>query len=216
MSLKIRISSPLEAGRSILDAHHLPSGVSAALEYAAGRLARRDLGVTLVAVRREYQVPAVPPAPAAAAPPPCTPRSPGFALPHAAAPLPFRAGLKSAIKGLVRTRTHPVLLLPLPERTRALDPHRSLTVSPAFSASSTASGSTQAPALEVSPLTPGSPFSSFPMTPATTLTTVSSSDAVGPAAAFGVRLVYSASLPTKHDKFVRHVLQRTERKFNLG
>ncbi len=127
MSLKIRISSPLEAGRSILDAHHLPSGVSAALEYAAGRLARRDLGVTLVAVRREYQVPAVPPAPAAAAPPPCTPRSPGFALPHAAAPLPFRAGLKSAIKGLVRTRTHPVLLLPLPERTRALDPHRSLT-----------------------------------------------------------------------------------------
>ncbi|OTB20319.1 hypothetical protein K445DRAFT_51468, partial [Daldinia sp. EC12] len=58
MSLsKQRISSPLEAGPSILDAYNLPSHLNEALEYTSKRLARKALHITLVVVRKEYQLP---------------------------------------------------------------------------------------------------------------------------------------------------------------
>ncbi|KAH8169646.1 hypothetical protein LIA77_10190 [Sarocladium implicatum] len=57
MSLKDRISSPLEAGTSILDAHQLPPPLVTALEHSSSRLARRGLHITLVVVRRDYQLP---------------------------------------------------------------------------------------------------------------------------------------------------------------
>ncbi|KAJ1337592.1 pre-mRNA 3'-end-processing factor FIP1 [Microdochium nivale] len=56
--LKLRISSPLEAGVSILDPQHsLPQNLTEALEYASKRLARKALHITLVVVRRDYQLP---------------------------------------------------------------------------------------------------------------------------------------------------------------
>ncbi len=213
MSLKIRISSPLEAGQSILDAHHLPASVRPALEYVAGRFARKEMGVTLAVVRREYQVlPAVPATPTFATPP-STPKSPGFAQAAAGAALPFRAGLKSTFKGLVRTRTHPVL--PSLERYRALDLQRNFAVSPAFSVSSSTASSSQTPRWgDMSPLSPGSPI---PMTPASTFTTASSMAAASSPSttAFGIRLVYTTTLSPKQDRFVRYVFERAQRKFGL-
>lgn len=55
--LKQCISSPLEAGTSLLDTQHLPSHLTQALEYASKRLARKAVPVTLIVVRRDYQVP---------------------------------------------------------------------------------------------------------------------------------------------------------------
>ncbi|KAG6014847.1 hypothetical protein E4U54_004773 [Claviceps lovelessii] len=60
MGLKERISSPLEAGPSLLDSHHLPPHLTPALEYASVRLAKKSAHLTLVVVRRQYHVPTAP------------------------------------------------------------------------------------------------------------------------------------------------------------
>ncbi|PHH80163.1 hypothetical protein CDD82_1933 [Ophiocordyceps australis] len=52
------ISSPLEAGPSILDTHHVPPRTLAALDYVARRLTRRGLHLSLVLVRSHHQLPA--------------------------------------------------------------------------------------------------------------------------------------------------------------
>lgn len=57
MDLKCRISTPLEAGTSILDAHRLPLHLMPALEYTSKRLSSKGLHVTLVVVRKDYQLP---------------------------------------------------------------------------------------------------------------------------------------------------------------
>ncbi|KAM0274994.1 hypothetical protein ACHAQH_007684 [Verticillium albo-atrum] len=57
MALKSHISSPLEAGPSILDVQHLPPNLTEALEYASCRLARKGFHTTLVVLRRDYQLP---------------------------------------------------------------------------------------------------------------------------------------------------------------
>lgn len=57
MDLKCRISTPLEAGTSILDAHRLPPYLTPALEYTSKRLASKGLRVTLVVARKDYQLP---------------------------------------------------------------------------------------------------------------------------------------------------------------
>lgn len=82
MALKDKISSPLEAGTSILDAHHLPPHYIPAFEHASARLAKKALHVTLVVVRRDYQSPSVtrPGVSPAAQAKPVEPRSPRFWL----------------------------------------------------------------------------------------------------------------------------------------
>lgn len=57
MALKSQISTPLEAGVSILDAHRLPAFLIPALEYTSQRLADKGLHITLVVARRDYQLP---------------------------------------------------------------------------------------------------------------------------------------------------------------
>ncbi|KAF4637361.1 hypothetical protein G7Y89_g730 [Cudoniella acicularis] len=56
---KDRISSPLEAGSSLLDAKQLPAALTAALEYVSSKLARKHLHLSLVVIRKEVQMPAV-------------------------------------------------------------------------------------------------------------------------------------------------------------
>ncbi|KAH8163009.1 hypothetical protein CIB48_g5247 [Xylaria polymorpha] len=54
MSLsKQRISSPLEAGRSILDAN-LPPQLTGTLEYVSKRIARKNLHITLIVVKNDW------------------------------------------------------------------------------------------------------------------------------------------------------------------
>ncbi|KKY39370.1 hypothetical protein UCDDA912_g00581 [Diaporthe ampelina] len=56
MAFKGLISSPLEAGTSILDAHHLPSSFNPVFEYTSKRLARKGLHITLTVARKEHHV----------------------------------------------------------------------------------------------------------------------------------------------------------------
>ncbi|KAM3478504.1 hypothetical protein MY5147_002149 [Beauveria neobassiana] len=74
MPLKDTISSPLEAGPSLLDAHHIPPQLVPALEYTSSRLARKSLHLTLVVARRDYQLP---PSPVLCSPPPSPPSTCG-------------------------------------------------------------------------------------------------------------------------------------------
>ncbi|KAH7041154.1 uncharacterized protein B0I36DRAFT_344782 [Microdochium trichocladiopsis] len=105
-ALRLRISSPLEAGTSILDTQHsLPAHLTDALEYASKRLARKALHLTLVVVRKDYQLPQnqhYPSSLSSASVPP-TPTSPPSSAGSLASPLrsPI-AGLRS----LVRKGTH--------------------------------------------------------------------------------------------------------------
>lgn len=63
---KDRISPPLEAGPSLLDAQQLHPQLAAALEYVSARLARKGLQLSLVVARRDIQIPAF----ASGSPPP--------------------------------------------------------------------------------------------------------------------------------------------------
>ncbi|KZZ95296.1 hypothetical protein AAL_04527 [Moelleriella libera RCEF 2490] len=65
MALRHRISPPLEAGPSLLDAHRLPPQLVSALEHIAARVDGRCLHLMLVAVRRDYQLPGAADVPAA-------------------------------------------------------------------------------------------------------------------------------------------------------
>jgi len=234
MSFKHRISSPLEAGPSILDAHQLPSHMHSALEYTSKRLARKDLHITLLVVRREYQVQedCAPSASAAANPstnpivfsPPASPRS----LPSSTASTPSRPGFAShmaTLKQLARTRTHPTLpsLAGRAAAPEARELQRSKTMSPTYSLSSTDASS---PRLKW-PLSPTSPYSSIPNTPATpalavsTATTASSttgtdaSSSCGPNH-FGLRLVHASSLDFRVEKILRQTIEKAERRFRIG
>lgn len=53
------ISSPVEAGHSLLDAKHLPSQVITALEYVSSRLARRRLDISLIVLHGDGHGPIV-------------------------------------------------------------------------------------------------------------------------------------------------------------
>jgi hypothetical protein len=99
--LKEKISSPLEAGPSLLDVQHLPPQVKEALEYASRRLARKAVHVTLVVVVREYQLPSI-------LPPSCV-SSPAFSPLNSPEPgsarFTFTTSPITTIKQLVRSGT---------------------------------------------------------------------------------------------------------------
>ncbi|KPM34297.1 hypothetical protein AK830_g12272, partial [Neonectria ditissima] len=80
--------SPLEAGTSILDAHHLPPNLLPALEWTSSRLARKSLHVTLFVARRDYQFPSVlPPLGSPGLSPPTTPHTPRLRFHFTAGPV---------------------------------------------------------------------------------------------------------------------------------
>ncbi|KAG9233972.1 hypothetical protein BJ875DRAFT_462856 [Amylocarpus encephaloides] len=51
------ISSPLEAGSSLLQSKRLPTALTMALEYVSERLARKEIHMTLIVIKKEVQVP---------------------------------------------------------------------------------------------------------------------------------------------------------------
>ncbi|KAI0902415.1 hypothetical protein F4806DRAFT_38056 [Annulohypoxylon nitens] len=206
MSLsKHRISSPLEAGPSILDAYNLPSHLTGALEYASKRLARKALHITLVVVRKEYQLPSVmPPCPTPYSPPP----TPGIVSPtRFASPV---AGLKQLVRRGTGGSTS------------------SLSSMASGSTTNTSTSTLPPPSNEplpisprrwILPLTPGSPMPHTPMTPATpsSILTASSASSIsqGPNE-FGLRLIYTGLLSPKAEKILRTTIQKAERKFRIG
>ncbi|KAH9900483.1 hypothetical protein F4778DRAFT_144731 [Xylariomycetidae sp. FL2044] len=236
---KHRISSPLEAGRSLLDTQSLPPHLHDALEYASKRLARKALHITLVVVRNEYQLPA-------SVPPCATPTSPPATPDHAAA----TAGLASPpttttrftspmaagrLRQLVRRGTASSLASSSSSTTSASDvsaPSSSRSLTFPLSATSTTTNTTAtepltSPRRWIWPPTPGSPPYT-PMTPHTpssiitsTTTTASSSYSAAAAAAqgpntFGIRLIHAHPLPPKAEKTLRTTIAKAERKFRIG
>ncbi|CAM1502883.1 Fc.00g076590.m01.CDS01 [Cosmosporella sp. VM-42] len=196
MSLKDRISSPLEAGTSVLDAHHLPPHLTPALEYASSRLAKKSIHVTLVVARRDYQLPTVvTPLSSPGLSSPKTPISPRFA---------FSNGPVTALKQLVRSGAS--YDGPTPLRVGIPSPR------PAPPTLDTSS-----PRLRW-PLSPTTPLSPPPMTPCTA-SSISTTDTMSSAMSsgmFGMRLIHASRLPEKREKTLRSTLERAEKKFRVG
>ncbi|KAI0840469.1 hypothetical protein F5Y06DRAFT_241210 [Hypoxylon sp. FL0890] len=205
MSLsKQRISSPLEAGPSIIDAYNLPSHLTGALEYASKRLARKALHITLVVVRKEYQLPSVVP--------PCpTPTSPPL-TPGLASPTRFTSPV-AGLRQLVRRGTS--------ASTSSLSSAASDTISstPTPTFPPPPSEPLVSPRWAVPP-TPGSPMPRTPMTPATPSSIVTASSAASSVSQgpneFGIRLVYTGLLSPKAEKTLRTTILKAERKFRIG
>ncbi|CAI4218811.1 unnamed protein product [Parascedosporium putredinis] len=208
------ISTPLEAGTSLLDIHHIPTRVTEALEYAARRFSRKGMQIALVAVCREYHTPSVIPV--------CN--SPMFSPPASPAPVPtssvmgFAASVK---KRLTRSNTHPVLSLNSSINTTDL---RSAATSPTWSVSSRTTAYSSAacsiasdrPSWPCTPATPATPMSMPLMTPATTAPS-STADATSLSSSpFSIRLVHGDVLCAKDEQAVGQVLERAARKYKIG
>ncbi|CAJ2510189.1 Uu.00g060890.m01.CDS01 [Anthostomella pinea] len=222
MSLsKQRISSPLEAGRSILDTHNLPPHLTEALEYTSKRLARKAIHVTLLVIQNT-QLPSTPPPRAMPASPPATP---DYSTTGFTSPVRFTSPV-TGLRQLVRRGTNASTASSASSITTASE---SATTSPTFSPPP--SDGLPSPRRWILPPTPGSPPPRTPMTPHTpssTATTTASSSAsqaqslsqslslsLSPSSplTFGIRLIPTAPLSPKAEKTLRATLSKAEHKF---
>lgn len=230
--LRPRISSPLEAGPSVVDGHYLPSHVNEALEYASKRLGRKAAHITLLVVRRDYQLPTSPiPSPVFTS---GTASLPVSAPSTASRPTFPGTSRIEALKQLVRPSNSGEGQI----RERIVHVHldqlRNGTVSPAFSEASAFSASTVSSVSTVNSTFshrmrwPGSPtaYGSVPVTPATPFSVMSSlSGAEGNSAMsrfntptpteFGIKLVYAHPLGSREEKTLTQALERAAKKFKL-
>ncbi|KAH6636551.1 hypothetical protein F5144DRAFT_183998 [Chaetomium tenue] len=224
-----RISSPLEAGPSIADGHHLPAHVNEALEYASKRLGRKAAHITLLVVRRDYQIPTSP-----ISSPTFTPSPRLVSAGSTPSRSTFPTSRIEALKQLVRPNNSGEAQI----RERIVHVHldqlRNGTASPAFSEASAFSATTASSA-STSDSTfsrrirwPGSPtaYGSVPVTPATPFTVMSSlSGAEGNGAGsrlgtqnstqFGLKLVYAHPLSPREEKGLTQALEKAAKKFKL-
>jgi hypothetical protein len=236
MSLKERISSPLEAGASIADGYQLPGRLNMALEYASKRLSRKAVEVTLLVVQREYQLPTSPlasPSLSAASwvPSPTLGLSSAAASPASTTPRSvFGSSTMNSLRQLIRSNN--TVEAPIRERIVhiGLDRLRNDSVSPAFSDASTASASTAITSESVDsifsdqPLRwPASPV--MPMTPATPFTIASSTTDTGSVVSgglqkhpdqFGTRLVHVGLLSPREERTLSQTIEKASRKFKIG
>ncbi|KAI0878317.1 hypothetical protein GGS24DRAFT_416538 [Hypoxylon argillaceum] len=219
---KQRISSPLEAGRSILDTHNLPPQLTGALEYASKRFARKGLHLSLIVVKNEYQLPHA----RSCTTPTSPPQTPEYLVSGLATPSRFTSPV-AGLRQLVRRGTN-----------SSLASSGSGSSSSSSSSSDTASSTLTSPTFPplptepiasprrwILPLTPGSPLPSTPMTPhtpssiATVLTTPSSCATSHPFQSpepFGIRLIYTSPISLKDDKMIRATISKAERRLRTG
>ncbi|KAL2134739.1 hypothetical protein VTI74DRAFT_10981 [Chaetomium olivicolor] len=223
--LKARISSPLESGGFVADGHHLPSQVNEALEYASKRLGKKGAHISLLVVRKDYQLPA---SPISSSP---TYRS---LLPPVSA---IHASKKTAhskievLKQLVRSSSGDGQI-----RERILHVHwdelRYGVTSPAFSESSMVSASTLPSAVDSTfshqQQSPADPiaWASVPKTPATPFTVVSSFSGMEANSTvskfepenltqFGAKLAFAHPLSPREEKLISQAFERARKKFDL-
>ncbi|KAK4140338.1 uncharacterized protein C8A04DRAFT_15031 [Dichotomopilus funicola] len=220
--LRTRISSPLEAGPSIANGHHLPGNVTEALEYASKRLRRKAAHIKLLVVRRDYQIPTSPT---------FSTFTPG-PLPVSAVSTPSRTVFPpvsriEALKQLIRP-SNPSGEGQIRERIvhAHLDQLRNGTASPAFSEASAFSASTVSSASTTDSTFsqqrsrwPGSPtpYGSVPVTPATPFTIMSSlsGSEASNMTHFGTKLVYAHPLSPREEKSLSQALEKAAKKFKL-
>ncbi|KAI1752848.1 hypothetical protein F4782DRAFT_103288 [Xylaria castorea] len=216
MSLsKQRISTPLEAGRSILDAHNLPPHLTGTLEYTSKRLARKNLHITLIVVKNEYQLPSV----QSCATPTSPPQTPEYSASGFASPSRFTSPV-AGLRQLVRRGTNGSLASTSSASSSGSETASSRLMSPTFPTEPIAS-----PRRWILPLTPGSPLPSTPMTPHTpssfaTITTAASSCATShpfqSLEPFGIRLIHTSPISPKDERTIRSTITKAERKFHTG
>ncbi|KJZ76085.1 hypothetical protein HIM_04541 [Hirsutella minnesotensis 3608] len=203
------ISPPLEAGPPILDAHQLPPQLHDALEFVSTRLAKKSVHVSLVLVRKDYQLPSV-------SPPlnPKTSRSGSLATLQTSPPesqLPSRfagpssSGPVGAIKQLVRTASRRCSL-PIRRPSRGRQGSQG-------SQGSQASGISSLAAADF----PSSPRLSTPAllssVPSSTSYDSRRRDA---SALFGVGLVHAPGLSSRAYKALCAIMARADEKFAIG
>ncbi|KAI0545701.1 hypothetical protein F4679DRAFT_457010 [Xylaria curta] len=213
---KQRISTPLEAGRSILDTHNLPPHLTGALEYTSKRLARKNLHISLIVVKNEYQLPSVQSCPTPLSPP----QTPESSASGFASPSRFTSPV-AGLRQLVRRGTNGSLASTSSASSSGSEtPSSRVLMSPTFPIEPIAS-----PRRWMLPLTPGSPLPSTPMTPLTpasfaTITTAPSSYATSvpfqTPESFGIRLIYTSPISPKDEKIIRSTITKAERKFHIG
>ncbi|KAL7788284.1 hypothetical protein V8C37DRAFT_388572 [Trichoderma ceciliae] len=206
MALKERISSPLEAGPSVLDAHHIAPHLVPVLEYTSSRLARKAVHLTLIIVRRDYQLLNTAPSPPYSMPgtpesPPLTGGSTGSG----------RLGFSSpviALKHLMRCASHHVVGSGRPVQS----PRSAVTpLSYPFAAAESPSPRFRWP------LSPTTPLSPPPMTPSTTssLTTIDSNGPPTPNCT-GLRCFHSGDLSPRTERILKSTLIKAGNKFGVG
>ncbi|KAK8138250.1 hypothetical protein PG984_001630 [Apiospora sp. TS-2023a] len=197
--LKQRISSPLEAGTSILDSQSIPLYFTDALEYISKRLARKALHVTLIVVRKEYQVPS-----SCATPTSSSASSPTefeFAMPSS--PSRFASPV-AGLRQLVRRGTNSSLASV--SSAASVDSGYGSTASSTYSSPSTRKW----PATPCTPMTPHTPSS------VTTATSTTSNASAGGPNHLGIRLIHATPLSTKDEKTLRTIFYKAERKYRAG
>ncbi|KAF3013767.1 hypothetical protein E8E14_009946 [Neopestalotiopsis sp. 37M] len=201
--LKQRISSPLEAGPSILDSQNIPTHLTQALEYASKRLARKAIHISLIVVRKDHQLPT------SALPCASPPASPEFSW--SSGPLsPTR--LTSQVAGLRQ----------LVRRGTGSSVSSTSTTSFSSTSSEAASstrGAVTSPTFASTPATPCTPATPYSVTTCTSTSSSSSTSSTASAGGpnpFGVRLIHATSLTPREEYHLRRAIIKAERKFQTG
>ncbi|KAL6813592.1 hypothetical protein V8C40DRAFT_117669 [Trichoderma camerunense] len=203
--LKDRISSPLEAGPSVLDAHHIAPHLVPVLEYTSSKLAKKAVHLTLIIVKRDYQLLNSIPSPT----PHSMPGTPDSPLPTggSSSSSSSRLGFSSpvvALKHLMRSASQHVV----GSSPRSAVPPISYPI----------------PITEPSPsprfrwpLSPTTPLSPPPMTPSTT-SSLTTTDSNGPPTpnCTGLRCFHSGDVSPRTEKILKSTLIKAGNKFGVG
>lgn len=211
MALKDKISSPLEAGPSVLDAQHVPPHLAPVLEYTSSRLAKKAVHLTLIIVRRDYQLLNTNTVASSTPRTPGTPRTPLSPPLTGGSTSSSRLGLSSpvvALKHFMRSASQHVV-----GSGRSAQSPRSAV--PPISRPFT---TTELPSPRFRwPLSPTTPLSPPPMTPSTasSLTTIDSNGPPTPTCT-GLRCFYSGDLSPRTEKILKSTLIKAGNKFGVG
>ncbi|PHH55497.1 hypothetical protein CFIMG_007303RA00001 [Ceratocystis fimbriata CBS 114723] len=203
---KLRISSPLEAGQSILDACNLPPRLCDALDHASSKLSSKGVSVKLAVALRDYQLPTLTIIPSAysetgvyASQPPTPDYSPSST---------------SACYSSTSSRFGSFSNAFFSMRQR-LAGHVPLSLS--LASTWTSEGTAPSPS-HSSAHTPVTPMSPPPMTASTSTTFPSTIDAVSPngPCALGIRLIQTTKVDAKTARILNHVFNKVRAKFGIG
>ncbi|KAL7948274.1 hypothetical protein V8C42DRAFT_313975 [Trichoderma barbatum] len=201
MALKDNISSPLEAGPSVLDSHHIAPHLVPVLEYTSSRLARKSVHLTLIIVKRDYQLLNSLPSPYPLSTP-GTPDSPPLTGGSFGS---SRLALSSpvvALKHFMRSASqHVVGSSPRSAVPPISYPITDPSPSPRFRW----------------PLSPTTPMSPPPMTPSTT-SSLTTTDSNGPPTpnCTGLRCFHSGDVSPRTEKILKSTLIKAGNKFGVG
>lgn len=181
------ISSPLEAGPSLLDIKQLPPQLLSALDYVSKRLARKRLHISLIVVRKDINIPGIP----LAAPEPQTP---------SVTTSPAKSFFNNASSTFTRTLSKSSTQSPTADDCSSTSgtSRASLWQSQPTSPQSHSAASPTSPSSSVSSLP-------SPVSPAPPIHNQ-----------YGLSLIHMNTLTEKAEKILRTTIAKAEKKFPIG